>query len=354
MKRLLFIGHEFHQKTRSHAFMLQLLEPHYAITQAYLAPEAARKAGCLAAYAGQEFSVVLCWQLLPPMAALARLGCAHVVYFPMYDQSGRWSLEQWSRYRSLKIISFSSTLARRLRHWGFNAHYFQFFPEPGPALAAGDPHKAFFWNRDEKINLGTVTRLLSGTGIRDLHVHRALDPGQCFIPAEPGQLNIQFSDWFESKSEMAAKISECGLYFAPRPYEGIGMSFLEAMAMGRCVIAPDHPTMNEYISHGVNGLLYDPKKPAPLTLDDIPRIQRQARADMIAGHRQWQEARSLIIPLLEAQAQPGSYRLWAHLCLMYLGYPFTRSLKALQWLFSIRIRHGQWKIRFCGLTWTRR
>ncbi|MDR3670359.1 MAG: glycosyltransferase [Holophaga sp.] len=336
--------------------MLQLLEPHYDITLAFLAPEAALDDGCLAAHAGQDFAVLLCWQVLPPMPTLARVGCRHMVFFPMFDQSGRWSREQWSPYRGLKIVSFSSTLARQLRHWGFDAHYFQFFPEPGPALPPGDPHKAFFWNRNEKINLDTVTRLLSGSGVQDLHVHRALDPGQRFLPAggpAAGQLTLEFSQWFATKAEMQAKIGECALYFAPRKYEGIGMSFLEAMAMGRCVVAPDHPTMNEYIRHGVNGLLYNPKKPAPLSLDNLSRIQRQARDFMVAGHAQWQAARTAIVPLLESPARTGSYRRWLFLGLVGLRFPFTRFMQARQWLFSIRVRPDGWKIRCCGLTWSR-
>ena len=38
--------------------------------------------------------------------------------------------------------------------------------------------------------------------------------------------------------------------------EGIGHAFLEAMAEGMVVVANDAPTHSEYISHGLNGLLF--------------------------------------------------------------------------------------------------
>ena len=51
--------------------------------------------------------------------------------------------------------------------------------------------------------------------------------------------------------------SRANVYFAPRLEEGIGQTFLEAIRWGRCVVAADNRTINEYIIHGVNGLLYD-------------------------------------------------------------------------------------------------
>ncbi len=42
-------------------------------------------------------------------------------------------------------------------------------------------------------------------------------------------------------------------HIAPKQEEGIGMTFLEAMTIGKIVIAKKAPTMNEYIIHGCNG-----------------------------------------------------------------------------------------------------
>jgi hypothetical protein len=354
MKKLLVIAHEFHQKTRSHDFLVRLLEPHYEVVQTFLAPGATREDGSLAAFSGHEYAVVLCWQILPSRRALARIRCDHLVFFPMFDHSGRWGIEQWMPCRHMRIFSFSATMAWELRRWGFAAHPFQFFPDPGEPLPPGDLGKAFFWNRTERINLRTVSRLLSGTNIHALHVHKVLDPGQSFIPIPPdagSRFNIEYSDWFESRQLMSRKIAECALYFAPRTYEGIGMAFLEAMAMGRCVIAPDHPTMNEYITHGVTGFLYHPKRPRPLVLGDIARIQRQTRDYMVAGYQRWQAEREGIVSLLESPVPTRNWKPWIHLALRCLTHPFRASQRVRQRLFSIRIGRKEWRVRFFGLTW---
>ncbi len=47
------------------------------------------------------------------------------------------------------------------------------------------------------------------------------------------------------------------------------MSFLEAMAMGKAVVAADNPTMNEYLTHNVNGYLFNPEDPRPIILDAL-------------------------------------------------------------------------------------
>jgi len=68
---------------------------------------------------------------------------------------------------------------------------------------------------------------------------------------------MTFSDWFFNRNEYEKILCSKQIYIAPRIKEGIGLSFL-SMAAGRVVVAPNFPTMNEYIIHTENGYLYDP------------------------------------------------------------------------------------------------
>ena len=83
------------------------------------------------------------------------------------------------------------------------------------------------------------------------------------------------------------------------------MTFLEAMAHGKAVIAADRPTMNEYILHGCNGFLFSTRFPRPLRglsdpvrlAADIARWNRTFAAD-------WQEGRRHIVELVRTGAVP--------------------------------------------------
>ena len=65
------------------------------------------------------------------------------------------------------------------------------------------------------------------------------------------------------------------------------MSVLEAMASGHCVAAPNAPTMNEYISNGTNGLLYDLGRLARLDFAEAKVIGARARESVERGHERW-------------------------------------------------------------------
>jgi glycosyltransferase involved in cell wall biosynthesis len=82
------------------------------------------------------------------------------------------------------------------------------------------------------------------------------------------------------------------------------MSFLEAMAMGLCVVAPNAPTMNEYIQNGVNGLLYDPENPKPLDFSRAHELGKAARLSVQKGHDAWTASKKEIVSFLSEPA-PG-------------------------------------------------
>ena len=69
--------------------------------------------------------------------------------------------------------------------------------------------------------------------------------------------------------------------------EGIGQAFLEAMARGQCVVAADNGTMNEYVQHGVTGLLYNWRKPAAIDFNNVSTISKQAYNSCSVGYQNW-------------------------------------------------------------------
>ena len=156
-------------------------------------------------------------------------------------------------------------------------------------LLAPSPRSELGWNM--------VRALIGSTRFDSFHVHFVGDPG--FPDARPPPatdleaLTITMSTWFERRSDLDEFVRRANVYFAPRLAEGIGQTFLEAMCRGQCVVAVDGPTMNEYIVHGVNGLLYDHRVPAPLDFSGVAHLGQEARRGMTAGRRRWEGAEEL-------------------------------------------------------------
>ncbi len=97
------------------------------------------------------------------------------------------------------------------------------------------------------------------------------------------------------REEHLRLLADCNVFLAPRRLEGIGLSILEAMAMGLAVIAPDRPTMNEYIEHGVTGYLYDPKRPQMIDLRRAAEVGGSARVSMSVGRQEWIASRPRVL-----------------------------------------------------------
>ena len=301
---MLYIGHNYHLKTKSTDFLFQIFKKEYELTYVTLNPytntyegiEDARK---------NSYDALVVLQVTPELEFLTEnFVFKQGIFIPMYDYIATQKYDAWEEYRTFKIICFSRTLHNQLIHRGYRSYYIQYFPKPVSNTNYGDPQSVFFWQRLEMININTVIDLFKDIRIDHIHIHKSLDPNQKFIePENKGDIDISYSDWFESVSEMHAIMQQSAYYIAPRLYEGIGMSFLEAMAMGRCVIAPNTPTMNEYIEDGVNGILYDLNHVLPINIEDVRRIQKNAQEYIIDGYNNWERNKDSILEWIEEELE---------------------------------------------------
>ena len=218
----------------------------------------------------------------------------------MYDQSGGLGLDFWYKYRDIKIINFSKTLHEKLAKWGLDSMFIQYFPNP-QEFVPGKRDEVFFWQRLTKMNIGLVSKLFGKMDVK-MHIHKAIDPDQQFQqPSEEQEKKFQiaYSDWFETREQMWDVIKQKGIYIAPREYEGIGQSFLEAMAMGKAVVAVNNPTMNEYIEHEKNGYLFDLKNPKEIDFSNIEQVQKNTHEFMKKGFEKWENDKKKIIEFIE-------------------------------------------------------
>lgn len=313
--RIAIVDHSFHIKTRSTLFLPRLLGACGEVEVLWCDRWEGGPGVDIEGLCTQRFDCVMfCQQLYEP-DELARLGRhSRVVNVPMFDQYAGWTRAQWRRYRPWPFVSFSLELHRRLVRAGCQSIPVRFFPEAvgqaaGTRRHAGeDGLTGIFWQRERRIDWRIVSRVLARLPVAKLYVRSLADPGQAAaaIPVlDRRRFGIVDLPWFDRPDDYLALLDEVDFFVAPRKYEGIGMTFLEALARGKTVIAADRPTMNEYIAHGCNGFLFSTRFPRPLAnLGDAERLATEIARWNRTFAADWKEGRQAIVDLVHSGTMP--------------------------------------------------
>jgi len=318
-KKLLYIGHYFHSKTKSTAFLTDYLAQFFDVD---IRLDNSWETNVPFDYSiiTPEYEVVIFFQLIPNPKIFSQIKHKNIVFAPMYDQSRKWGYSEWLPYKDIKILNFSKTMHDKLSKWGFNSLYIQYFPQP-KEFSPGDESKVFFWQRLPDINIDSVVQVFKNKQV-DIHIHKTMDSGLKFQKPDKQleeKYHITYSDWFENVKDMEDAISSRALYIAPRLYEGIGMSFLDAMAMGKAVVANNKPTMSEYITNNETGYLINFKNPKPIELKNIKTIQKNAYEYIKSGYEKWMNGRKKIIEFVNSSQKPYKVSVWKKLYGTFLG-----------------------------------
>ncbi|WP_218510123.1 glycosyltransferase family 4 protein [Variovorax sp. dw_308] len=312
MPRIAYVDHSYHRTTRSTHFLRDILRRHGQEVQDFW--DEAWQGGPSVEWASvRHHDVIIMFQSYCPLPGgeAFRLLHPNVVFIPMLDnfaisRGPVFNLTGfWAPFQGSKVLNFSSTLHGLTTSYGVASHWARFY-QPAEPVAPSPPARGlhgFFWLRcEDQINWALLRQLIGGSRFDSFHLHLAGDPGapEPRLPpaADMARHRITTSTWFEDRRELTALVERANVYFAPRLEEGIGQSFLEAMARGKCVVAPNQGTMNEYILHGVNGLLYEHHNPRPLDFSRVKRLGRCARDSVVAGHAQWLAAEDGIVDFI--------------------------------------------------------
>ena len=328
-KSLLYIGHSYHNKTKSTAFLKELLEKNYHLTVFDFSPDTERYDKLLV-FKDVCFDCLVLFQIMPDLEKLKQyINTKKIVFFPMYDAVEHADFKFWCLYKEAKIINFSKILHEKLLTFGLDTNYIQYFPKPIEKEPLSKGKVVYFWQRVSSIHLGLVEKLFSKIKVDKFLLHKALDPSQQFVtPSKSIQKHVEYSSWYATKEEMFLSLQKANIYIAPRPTEGIGMSFLEAMAMGLCVVANDKPTMNEYIKQGETGILYHQDNIEPLDDFDAVQIGKNAQNYIKQGYEIWENEKVNILKWMEEPVQINQIQMEKQICTVtYFLFSFLEILK---------------------------
>jgi hypothetical protein len=275
--KLLFIDHECHRKTRSAEFFLDVLRKAFEVKEHYYSRP--YRTGSAVAAKGCDVAVV--WEFPISRRNFFFAGKKNV-FVPMYDNE--WaSYWQWKRiaWSGMGVVSFCDKVTKHARRCGVkNILDVRYFPDPaGLPQAKGDPRRVFLWERGE-MDRSIAERL--------------------FPSFEGYFLDVKGADESLDRDAYLERMSRCGIVIAPRRKEGIGMAFLEAMAMGKCVVANDDATMNEYIEDGENGILFNFDDPRPISRTAVLRVLGNVGKSAAGLRTRWMAAANGVPAFVES------------------------------------------------------
>lgn len=337
--RVVLLDHSFHDKTLSSSFFVEawrkadfevviLLDDSWKEGQGVLCEEIDQHSPDL----------VVSWQILKPARFYRGLRCRRVVLVPMYDSSSGMKDRDWIQYREFAFLHFSRRLFDRLARLGMVGQYLQYFPDPTSLPSVPFEQKSnsvFFWQRRSRLGLKTIVPIatnLTGMDRPRVHWHKCLDPGETEEPGagDAPAAEITETKWFRTREELLLTVARHRFFVAPRLQEGIGMSFLEAIAMGSVVIAHTDATMDEYLEHGVNGVLCDfaEERVEPFRADlSWKEVSDQAVRDSVRGHNRWTN---------DCRAWIASWQSWSSLSPTWTIPALLSSAEYTLWKYMMR------------------
>ena len=296
-KRILLVDHVCHKTTKSFDFFAALLSRRFEVetfyyNQAYRVRIPADKVAWADTIVYLEF--------LPSRFRIAEPG-KRCVFVPMYDNEwgSKW---QWRRIADsgMAVVSFCGRVTEHARKCGVKNLLDVRFALP-PSPAPGNPRIAVLWDRGQ-VGIGQVRKLFAPGDLDKLIVVRRPGGGKAPEPIpdevrEAYHVELHEGDYLPDE-EYRALLAEPGVYIAPRFTEGIGMSFLEALAAGKIVVAHKDATMDEAVEDGVNGRLVDMRNPTRIALPATAPATRLAKAE--ERYARWKEDEERILAFFAA------------------------------------------------------
>lgn len=248
-----------------------------------------------------------------------------IIWIPMAD--ALYHPANMKNHPSVRVVAFSSVVEKMAMELGLEVIRLMYYPNPDefiPTTFEGE-RTMLYWNRTGLFYKAFIMQLCRVLQIDMLIFRSQIDPridqsAYYELPKQIGRTRVETHATLTSYEEYQMLLRRTHIFIAPRRIEGVGVAFLEAMASGCCVIAYDDVTMNEYIQHGYNGILFKGAdnpissilyrlvnklswkirgKPIPIPLLttrqnwrkiqqlDIAQLGANARQSMVDGYKRW-------------------------------------------------------------------
>jgi hypothetical protein len=301
--RIAFIDHSYHHTTEATSFFVEILRRLGDVEIFFEESWLGRRAGWTCKFDSRAFDCIVIFQV-PEAFQYIRWPHPNIVFIPMFDAIvGRESLFTGC-FTNSKVVCFSKALHAIVSRHTRRTFSLQYYPDPRhyPVTNHAGRLRGIFWRRVPALDEKVIARLCERSDFDRFTLQDVPDPNSgAGAPPEASPIAarvLERTGWHADRREHIDLVSRHSVFFAPRPHEGIGMSMIEAMAMGLCVVAPDSATHNEYISHRKTGLLYDLQNFRPLHFGGVRELGLRARESVEKGYARWLAAQDALLDFI--------------------------------------------------------
>lgn len=332
-----FVDHSFHKNTGSGNFLRKIFSEKFNITDYWDDSWRGEKHTSIDEI--NKYDYVFYFQTINQIKDLKKVK-AKIIWAPMYDGIDRSGF-YWKNLSQipLKVISFSKKINKYCRRFKVSDILVQHFKNPADYnyQLPKKEKNLFFWYRGS-ITFDDIKKIIDPEQIDSLTIVSNPDPGYEKIKISEEEMKKfkvkLLENGFVAEEKYFETLSKSNIFISPRIKEGIGMSFLEAMAMGMCVIANNERTMNEYIKDGYNGYLFNLKNLKKINLKSFEEVRENSKKLAADGYAKWEEERKKIndFILSEWPEKKINIFLFSLSCLpLYIINRIYKMLKKIKW-----------------------
>ena len=285
-----FVDEHIHQLTKSGDFMLNIFSEHFEVTRYWDDSYLTGKNVPLVEL--NKYEYVFFWQALNGIDELKKIK-GKIIWVPLSDgypdEFTLWKL--LSSDVPIKILSFSEKMTQVCKRFGIETMTVRYYlnPDDFQLNIPKTGRHMFFWYRSN-LYFKEIKKVINSKEI-DSFTYRS-NPDIAFSreliePSDIETFKMKLVETkYTSREEYFNLLSQANIFIAPRKKEGIGLSFIEALAMGMAVVGYNNPTMNEYIINGENGYLFDGQTKR-IDFSDLDKIIERSKIASSLGYKQW-------------------------------------------------------------------
>ena len=321
-KKLAFVDHNYHKKTRSGDFLREIFSEYFIIDDYWWSLSEETK---LIKYL-KNYENIFFFQTLIPSYDLLKLRGRNLMWAPMYDNLPfDWKYWKKIKYTNIKLLCFSKKVKLHVDKLGCRNIGLKYFFRP-KEIKFKTPQKnlnIFFWYRND-LKLNDWIGLFDLTKINKIVYLDCPDPGKKSeefdkITLDKYKIELVKKPFLPQKTQYIEYVKNCDVYISPRKQEGIGMGFLEAMSMGKYIVSNDDSTMNEYITDKRIGFLINKKNDKLIDYNDIINSVNYRIQFAKNGYLQWLKQKNEIINFFSSNLNKGKKNLFTEI-LFFLDF----------------------------------